>query len=310
VSRFSNALLLALALHALFFVRTRHAMQRSGPLASETAEQLVELEESSSAEPLSEVASASSEPAARDPLPSAVAVRAASAAVPPDATYTEPAASDAPSSNAVSPDGVAAPEATAGNPERKIDLGLDGHFFIRPPSEELPRLQKAREEQPPVRKSSIQHQLEASLAADDVQRGFARGNALLSSLDTAVRDTGPTRGEALLSVTVGADGSLTNVQILRGAASDWSSALQSFRELAVRKRVRVPRGAHGLRITFSVKAKVQRPSGKEVDASGVDVAGPSLAPGGLSLHGSFDLADLAGGPQRLVYAHVLSEEIL
>jgi len=45
--------------------------------------------------------------------------------------------------------------------------------------------------------------------------------------------------------------------------------------------------------------------------SNVDrVANPSLKPNGLTLHGSFDVADLGAGPQRTVYAHVVSEEIL
>ncbi|HWZ89045.1 MAG TPA: hypothetical protein VNW92_09345, partial [Polyangiaceae bacterium] len=85
-------------------------------------------------------------------------------------------------------DAVDAPPADAntGKPARPIDLGLDGNFFMRPPSEELPR----------VRKSSVQRQLEASLSANDVQRGLARGSALLGSLNAAVRDTGPARGEA------------------------------------------------------------------------------------------------------------------
>ena len=47
--------------------------------------------------------------------------------------------------------------------------------------------------------------------------------------------------------------------------------------------------------------------------SGIDVdrvASLSLKPNGLTLHGSFDVADLGAGPQRMVYAHVVSEEIL
>jgi len=97
---------------------------------------------------------------------------------------------------------------------------------------------------------------------------------------------------------------------VRGAGSEWAAALSSFRALAVKKRLRVPPGARGLRVTFSVKAKVQRPSGKEVEASAISAAPPSFAPNGLVPHGDFDLADLGGGGQRLVYARVLSEEVL
>ena len=114
----------------------------------------------------------------------------------------------------------------------------------------------------------------------------------------------------MFRVTVGADGGVLSAELVRGAGSDWAAALSSFRALAARKRLRVPPGAHGLRVTFSVKAKVQRPSGKEVEAFPVGVAGPSLDPNGLVPHGDFDLADLAGGGQRLVYARVVSEEVL
>jgi len=169
---------------------------------------------------------------------------------------------------------------------------------MRPGAEELPR----------VRKSGIQRELDSAIAASDVQHGLARGNALLGSLNAAVRDVGPIRGEALFRVTVGPDGTLSDVELLAGQASNWTSALKAFRELATRKHVRVPAGALGLRVTFAVKAKVQLPSGAEV--KGPEVAGPSLAPNGLTLHGTFDVADIGANAQRLVYAHVVSEEVL
>jgi len=169
---------------------------------------------------------------------------------------------------------------------------------MRPGAEELPR----------VRKSGIQRELDSAMAASDVEHGLARGNALLGSLNAAVRDAGPTRGEALFRVTVGPDGSFSEVELLSGQASNWTSALKAFRELATRKRVRVPAGAHGLRVTFSVRAKVQLPSGAEV--KGPDVAAPSLAPNGLTFHGTFDVADIGAQAQRLVYARVVSEEVL
>jgi hypothetical protein len=116
------------------------------------------------------------------------------------------------------------------------------------------------------------------------------------------------RGEALVRVTVGPDGGVTDVEFLRGAASDWAAALKTFRGLALRKRVRVPSGARGLRVTFAVKAKVQLPSGAA--APGPSVASPSLDPDGLLPHGTFDVADIGASLQRLVYARVVSEEVL
>jgi hypothetical protein len=200
------------------------------------------------------------------------------------------------SSNGVataSPAGSA--QASSDKPARKIDFGVDDGFFMRPTGDGMLRVPK------PV----LQRQLEAALSADDVRRGLARGGALLGSLNAAIREAGPVRGQALLSVTVGPDGGLTAVEFLRGDASEWSSALASFRALAARKRLRVPPGAQGLRVTFSVQAKVQRPSGKEVDSSGLDVE-----PQGFALRHTFDVSDVGAGTERLVYARVVSEEVL
>jgi outer membrane biosynthesis protein TonB len=289
-----------LALHGvLFFVRARHGAQHvAAPTAAPP--ELVEVE-APDLEPAPEA------PATPDTSPSAehagsATAAAARAAI--RAPEVETASSDsvnsadAPSGTAADAPAAPAAVASAEAPARKINLGLDGTFFMRPPSEELPR----------VRKPEYQRQMEAAIAADEVKHGLARGNAFVGPLNAAAREFGPTRGEALLRVTVGADGALTDLEFLQGSASEWAEALKSFRELASRKRVRVPAGARGVRVTFAVKAKVQTPSGHEV--KGVDVASPSLAPDGLLLNGKYDLADLGGGPQRMVYAHVVSEEVL
>jgi hypothetical protein len=288
----------------LFFVRARHTQPPAAPPAARAPE-LVEIE-APDIEPAPEAASASDaeRASARASTPAVSAVSAAGAVRAAHSLQTsEPSPDSAPPSTAADsgnsdapggPSGVASTEA----PGRKIDLGLDGQFFMRPPSEQLPR----------VHKSEFQHQLEVSISADDVKHGLARGNAFLGSLNAAVREAGPTRGEALLRVTVGADGALSDVEFVHGTAADWAGALQSFRQIASRKRARLPPGARGLRVTFSVKAKVQLPSGTEV--KGVDVADPSLAPNGLTLHGTFDVADTGASAQRLVYAHVVSEEVL
>ncbi|MES1173111.1 MAG: hypothetical protein ABUL62_02190 [Myxococcales bacterium] len=316
--RFYPALLGALALHGLLLlIRSR---QHEGPLALQlhepAAEQLIDIDEPSLGEvpqrPPVELAppSGPSDPSAAADAPNAMPTARSARAEPRVASSSElPAVAAAPSSDDSSLAGVAATgqgEAAPTEPARKIDLGLDGHFFLGPPSEMLPRLHK-----PDARpRADPQKRLENALAADDVQRGLARGNALVGSLNAAAREAGPVRGEALFRVTVGADGGLLSAELVQGAGADWTAALSSFRALAAQKRLRVPPGARGLRVTFSVKAKVQRPSGKEVDASPVGVAGPSLAPNGLVPHGDFDLADLGGGGQRLVYARVVSEEVL
>ncbi|MET0794644.1 MAG: hypothetical protein ABW061_24195 [Polyangiaceae bacterium] len=308
--RFSNALLGALALHGLFFlVRARHATSPELRRPERPAEQFIDIDEAPPSEPPPSVAAEETAPSGAAEAASVAPAARSARAEPRVASSSQlPSVADAPASEETAAVGVAAQGAaqTPSEPERKIDLGLDGHFFLGPPSEMLPRIHKS-DAKP---RADPQKRLENALAADDVQRGLARGNELVGSLNAAVREAGPVRGEAMFRVTVGADGGVLSAELVRGAGADWSAALSSFRALAARKRLRVPPGARGLRVTFSVKAKVQRPSGKEVESSAVGVATPSLAPNGLVPHGDFDLADLGGGGQRLVYARVVSEEVL
>jgi hypothetical protein len=314
VPRFQYALLGALALHgALLLVHWRHDAGLAPQVRERPAEQFIDIDEVPLGDPAPR-APADSDPAsvgsnATDSLSAGPAARIARAEPRIASSSQLPSVADAPSSDDSVAAGVAAQaqgEGAPPEPERKIDLGLDGHFFLGPPSEMLPRIHK-----PDARpRPDPQKRLENALAADDVQRGLARGNALVGSLSAAAREDGPLRGEAMFRVTVGADGGVLSAELVQGAGSDWAAALSSFRALAAQKRLRVPPGARGLRVTFTVKAKVQRPSGKEVEESPVGVGAPSLKPNGLVPHGDFDLADLAGGGQRLVYARVVSEEVL
>jgi hypothetical protein len=316
VPRFSYALLGALALHGLVLsLRTRHSLSPSALAAhAPLAVQSVELEEFPLEDVATEPTSAAAPlPSRAEPLaPAAVAHHSAGSI-----SKTTPADAEASPETAPAGEALAAPVAANsaatgdGEPARKIDLGLDGHFFLHDPGPASTAGPAAAAELGPrVRKSTAQRQLEAALSADDVQRGLARGNALLGSLNSAARAEGPLRGEAVLRATVGADGSFGTVELLRGTVAEWSAVLNAFRKLAALKHVRLPPGAKGLRVTFSVKAKVQRPSGKEAAGSAIGVNNPSFAPNGLVPSGDFDLADLGAGTQRVVYAHVVSEEVL
>ena len=297
VSRLSKALLAALALHGLLLLtHARHSPSRASAVQTK-AEELVEVEEAPVDEALPDVTpSAPRLPSAPHNVsaPSLVA-RAAGGAPEVESSADSVSGAEASSNGVATPSAAGSAQASSDQPARKIDFGVDDGFFMRPTSDGMLRVPK------PV----IQRQLEAALSADDVRRGLARGGVLVGPLNAAIRAVGPVRGQALLSVTVGPDGGVTAVDFLRGDASEWSSALASFRVLAAHKKLRVPPGARGLRVTFSVQAKVQRPSGKEVDSSGLDVE-----PQGFGLRHTFDLADVGTGAQRLVYAHVVSEEVL
>jgi len=317
VPRFPYALLGALALHGLVFsLRVRASLDGSSLIAKENPAQTIEFEEfpleAAPVEQNSPVAPPAAALHAEPSIPSAAASHVAS-------PLSKAASSEVAASPEAAPaaDALAAPVAVGSLEEgdaplgRKIDLGLDGHFFLHEPGPaQAAGPAPASELGPRARKSNAQKQLEAALSADDIQRGLARGNALLGSLSSATRAEGPVRGEALVRATVGADGSFGSVELLRGSAAEWTEVLSAFRRLAASKHVRLPPGAKGLRVTFSVKAKVQRPSGKETNERAIGVANPSLGANGLMPNGDFDLADLAGGSQRLVYARVVSEEVL
>lgn len=301
MSRLSYALVAALALHgALFLTRSRHA-PHGAPLAAQPATEFDEIEVA----PALDKAPEASEPsevqrAAGAAHASAAVARTsnhAAALAAPGLDTAQAADATTGADTALTGSGTSAPEpagSAEANAAPKLDLHLDDGFFMRPAAEDLPR----------VRKPEIQRQLEAAILADDVKRGAARGNVLVGSLNEAVRASGPVRGEALLSVIVGADGSVSGVEFTRGAASDWAAAVASFRALAARKRVRVPAGARGLRVTFSVRSKVQLPSGKSIGSGG------NVEPSGIGLSGTFDVADVGAVAQRMVYAHVVSEEVL
>ncbi|HKO50166.1 MAG TPA: hypothetical protein VJV79_20690 [Polyangiaceae bacterium] len=311
--RFSYALLGALALHgSLVLLRARHPLAATAK--ARPAPQSVELEEFPLEEALVEPTppSAALAAPAEPPVPAALANHVTGSLSRATTAAVEASPEAAPIGDTlVAPVAAGSAEAVDAPPGRKIDLGLDGRFLLHDPGPANTAAPAAAAELGPrVRKSTAQRQLEAALSADDVQRGLARGNALLGSLSSAVRAEGPVRGEAMFRATVAADGSFGNVELLGGTAADWTAALAAFRQLAARKHVRLPPGAKGLRVTFSVKAKVQRPSGKEADDTAIGVARPSLGPNGLVPSGDFDLADLGGGAQRLVYARVVSEEVL
>lgn len=199
----------------------------------------------------------------------------------------------APSGEAVSKGG-GAPD---GKPSQGIDLGLDGRLLA---------LDAARRGEPsdaPTRR--LQQSIEADLTARDVARGLARGGPLVRPLSVAVRERGPTRGSAVFRVTTDARGSVIDVELVSGLTTEWSRALALLRERLRGTLLRVPPGASGLAVTLEVLARVQRPSGSQIEDSSVAVRAKDA-----SVRGSFDFGDLSGGAQRMVHTRILGEAIL
>jgi hypothetical protein len=193
------------------------------------------------------------------------------------------------------------PTATPGH----IDLGLDGRLLMPGPAE-VGSLRNGKR----ALARDLERSLNSSLAQDDVARGLAKGGLLVGPLNAAVRVVGPSSGEASIRVTFDAAGEVRELELLRGAMPDWSNALRAFRAEAKRRRVRVPDGANGLRVTLDVSVKTQRPSGTETGTSSLKLKRPSLAPDGLTFRGGFDVADLSGKSERVATSRVVAEEVL
>jgi hypothetical protein len=327
LSTYSKALLLAVSAHAalLTYVGVRRYQSHATQPVRPNRELHVELEfgaapakdairdarvPGESAIPSNARASALSAPS-----PSRAALASASSVPKPAASdLTTPNDSNSP----IEPEGSAAAApavvsaSSASGTERKINLGINGELFRLLDAERAanPVVVARKETRKRDAGAELTHGLTAALLADDLRHGRARGNVLLGTLHSAVRQLGPTRGQAVIRVTVNGSGEVTGVELNRGTEEEWTEVLRAFKQRVQSKRVRVPDGAAGLRITFSVAARVQRPSGKDVESGAVSVARPSLAPDGLTPHGTFDLADLSNKTARMLAVRIINEEIL
>jgi len=174
----------ALALHGLVLsLRVWHRPVESSLNAKvPAATQSVELQEFPVEEAPPEPALAPSPP--NEPsAPTAVAGRVAALPARSINATVEASAEPAPAGDALAaPIADGSTEAGDARPGRKIDLGLDGRFFLHEPAPANSAEPSAASELGPrARKSTMQRQLEAALSADDVARGLARGNALVAS---------------------------------------------------------------------------------------------------------------------------------
>lgn len=321
LSPFSRALLVAACVHFAIFVqlRMRRCQPRKMRPANPCPELHVELEFGAAAtnDALRNTATA------LDPVVpsnlwnrSSPVARAATAPVPrveqtdPPTRVDPSLPSESSGSGATVSDGLNRPSALA--TEQKINLGLNGDLLRMLDAQRaanpvgLPQKRARRIDAGP----ELTRRLTAAILTEDLRHGHARGNVLSGALDSAVRHSGPTRGQAMIRVTVNASGEVTGVKLVRGEDDDWSAVLRTFGQEARSKRVRVPSGAAGLRITFSVSAKVQRPSGKEIDSAPGGFASPSMAPDELTMNGTFDLADLSNKSARMLAVRIVNEELL
>lgn len=316
LSRFRTALVVAAAAHAgiTALVSLRVPVSVTVPLATSRTELQIELDDRGASAPRSLVARNDlvSVTEAQHLTRSRRSSEAARPATAPSAAPTladvdaQPRAQQGAEWTATGANG--GPLAATPNPgvDSGIDLGLSGELF-------RPRLNDANPGSGSrVDATSLSRRLNESLAAKDViERGHARGNVMISALSAAVRQAGPVDdGSAMIRVTFNASGELSAVELLKGGANDWAAVIQSFRVRARGKRLSLPRGAAGLRVTYDVKSKLQLPSGAAADSGPMRLKRPSLLPNGLTLRGDFDPTDLSGKRSRIVSARVVAEEVL
>lgn len=326
--RFVVALLTAAGVHALALAWQfgRRVSTKSDAESMSRVELQIELDRTQSAEPTHP-----SEDLAENAASESVSIGAPTAPAPGGATPGHPSAStrvvtagpqptaatnlDSGELGSVASAAVASAteattnEAPPSTPSSAIDLGLDGKF-LRPTFRDAQAQRRAPRDLGVELQRKLDESFRGAAVEEDVQRGRGRGNVLLGALSSAVRTSGPPFGEAIISAAFNSSGELNGLTLIRGTAGDWSKAIQAFREQAKRKKVPVPAGAKGLRVTFRVATKIQHPSGKEIGHPPVSIDPPSLAASGLTLKGAFDVADLSGKSSQSVSARVISEEVV
>jgi hypothetical protein len=96
--------------------------------------------------------------------------------------------------------------------------------------------------------------LRAGLRASDSRRGPGRSGPVVSEARAVALAVGPARGNAWFDVRADADGQVSSVTLVRfgsdGAA--WQRVGQQLQSRLARHRLRVPEGAHGLRVAIRV----------------------------------------------------------
>ncbi|MBK7582828.1 MAG: hypothetical protein IPI67_21870 [Myxococcales bacterium] len=206
-------------------------------------------------------------------------------------------AGDAGSSSGEGP-AVAQTTDTSGEPNpraaRPLELGLGG-LWMRPALPDRPRTQGWKSG------AETAGGLGAELEARDRERGLARGGLIATHARSAAISLGPAEGTATFVVDTDADGKVQAVTLseARGGAS-WTRVRAALTRALATRRLRVPRGARGLRVSIRVEAKVQLPSGSRPGDS-VRAKGPGA---------EFDVADIGARASRVVSARVLNETLL
>jgi hypothetical protein len=168
----------------------------------------------------------------------------------------------------------------------------------------------------------LRRSLQAGLAARDQELGLGPEAPLREPLRAALlaSSTAATTSGAL-AFTTDAEGRVVGIEVVDAQNDDaqWRKLAEKLRQALAAVRLKVPAGAHGVRIVLHAEARPQLPSGADpglaIDAFGIPLkrgAGPrstrlslfKYGLPGLSLAG--DPVDLGATVQRVVHLRVVS----
>lgn len=238
-----------------------------------------------------------SAPSGRQKVASYVPPRGAAHAAPLTGAESSTALPAAPAPGELPSPGSAKP---APAPRRPVNLGLGGDIYWMMKDQHVRRPERSRPRRSGPRTAGG---LAEGLEARDRAKGLGRGGPVANAAREVANRVGPQQGHATFVVETDPHGRVRSVQLV-GVSADlelWNKVARGLRAaLERRAALRVPPGAHGLRVGVLVEARVQLPSGASPGGS-VHFKGAGLG---------FDVADIGATPKRVVYARITSEVVL
>jgi hypothetical protein len=147
--------------------------------------------------------------------------------------------------------------------------------------------------------------------ADDRARsaGGYGGPVVSAAHDAAMGWAAPQTGFAVIAVDLDDKGLVTRVTLVdaSGDRPEWQKVADGVAKGLANKKVAVPSGAGGLRVTVKVQAKILLPSGASEGVSGPSIGNDGEGHNTATASVSFDLSDVGQKPKRIVAVVVLSE---
>jgi hypothetical protein len=204
-------------------------------------------------------------------------------------------------------------------------LGLDGNLL--PLMSRAPNAAGSRADQAKAATARLQRSMMRDQVKRDSRLGLGAAGPVLSVLEKITRASRtPPDGSAIFSVVIDPSGKLHEIEVLEVHTDrqGWEGIGRAVARELEKKKLRVPKGTRGVRVTIEVVSQVQLPSGASPGLD-VDVLGLPLKRSGYPkskkmtlldpttgtiLGLGFDPADIGANAKRNVRARVLDEQPL